>query len=126
MNAVIGMSGLLLDTTAAANANSPRSSASGGVAARHHQRHLDFSKIDAGRLELKSHRRPAGLRRVWRSTRHRTPRRKGLELAFLIDPSIPVGVSGERHPVRQVMVNLLANAVKFTESASRDDRRTGE
>ncbi len=77
---------------------------------------LDFSKIEAGKLEL------ASIDFVLRSVVEDTlellaPRahEKGLELSFREEPGLPVVVNGDPLRLRQVLTNLVANAIKFTE-----------
>ena len=78
---------------------------------------LDFSKIEAGKLELES--RPFELRpAVEKAVALFTVRaqEKGLRLSLTIDPRVPAGISGDAGRLRQVLINLLGNAVKFTEA----------
>ena len=78
---------------------------------------LDFSKIDAGHLELEdiafsSHRLVrSAIRLVEPSAQE-----KGLDLRVDIDPALPEWLRGDPTRVRQILLNLLTNAVKFTDS----------
>ena len=77
---------------------------------------LDFSKIEAGRLELES--RPYEIRpAVEKAVALFTARakEKGLRLAVTIDPHVPAVISGDAGRLRQILINLLGNALKFTE-----------
>ena len=78
---------------------------------------LDFSKVEAGKIELESS--PFSLRDLLEDTMATLAFRahgKGLELATRIDPLVPESMLGDVHRLRQVIVNLVGNAIKFTES----------
>ncbi|MBI5109042.1 MAG: PAS domain S-box protein [Rhodocyclales bacterium] len=76
---------------------------------------LDFSKIEAGRLELE--REPmsvsAVLAQVCKMLDHLAAR-KGVELTLFVDPLLSVQVLGDALRLRQVLVNLTNNAIKFS------------
>jgi len=77
---------------------------------------LDFSKIEAGRLELESE--PLDLRQALFDAAYLvrpTAVNKGLEVAVRCDPRAPGLVVGDAGRLRQILVNLAGNAVKFTE-----------
>jgi signal transduction histidine kinase/DNA-binding response OmpR family regulator/HPt (histidine-containing phosphotransfer) domain-containing protein len=77
---------------------------------------LDFSKIEAGKMELEN--RPFDLRAaIEESLDLLAPRTldKQLDLVYEADPKIPQMIVGDGQRLRQVLVNLLGNAVKFTE-----------
>lgn len=80
---------------------------------------LDFSKIEAGKLEL-SHVAfdPANVTREVVQLLSDQARRKGLDLTCQIDGPIPALILGDPVRLRQILVNLVGNAVKFTDSGS--------
>lgn len=78
---------------------------------------LDFSKIEAGRLELES--TPFRLRDLLGDTVQTLAMRageKGLELAHHIPPEVPDRLIGDPTRLRQIIVNLVGNAIKFTDA----------
>lgn len=80
---------------------------------------LDFSKIEAGKLEL--HLNDFDLRVSTEDTLYMllpNARRKGLELSYQFAPHFSGLVIGDMLRLRQVLVNLLHNAIKFTDSGS--------
>ncbi|MBV8779903.1 MAG: response regulator [Phycisphaerae bacterium] len=77
---------------------------------------LDFSKIEAGKMELESI--PFHLRDVLGDTLQTLTTRamqKNLELAYHIPPDVPDTLMGDPGRLRQIVVNLVGNAIKFTE-----------
>jgi signal transduction histidine kinase/DNA-binding response OmpR family regulator len=77
---------------------------------------LDLSRIESGRVELQV--RPFALRGLLKSAIDVVSiraREKGLDLAFVFDDRIPEAVVGDPDRIRQIALNLLGNAVKFTE-----------
>ncbi len=77
---------------------------------------LDFSKIEAGRLELES--MAFGLRDELADTLQTMAARateKGLELACHVGLDVPDALQGDPHRLRQVIINLVGNALRFTE-----------
>ncbi len=77
---------------------------------------LDFSKIEAGRLELESISMSA--REVVEDAARLMgvpASRKGVELICKIDPALPSSLLGDPNRLRQIVLNLIGNAIKFTE-----------
>jgi two-component system sensor histidine kinase/response regulator len=118
MNAIIGMTELLLDTglTPTQQEYLRMVQESGESLLGLLNDILDFSKIEAGRMELDS--APFDVRDVLGDTLKSLALRahnKGLELAYAIDSGVPPVLSGDAGRLRQVIVNLVGNAIKFTD-----------
>ncbi len=90
---------------------------------------LDYSKLEADRLELET--TGFNLRELLHSVitlMERPAEAKGLHLTLFIDPSVRLPVRGDPVRLRQILSNLISNAIKFTErgSVTVNVRRTGE
>jgi len=121
MNGVIGMTELALDTTLTADQREYLLTVQGSADALLTVINdiLDFSKIEAGKMELDPI--PFGLRECiaevikvmsWQT------RMKPVKLRSEVHPDVPERVVGDPMRLRQVLVNLLGNALKFTERGS--------
>ncbi|MER2265304.1 ATP-binding protein [Methylobacterium oxalidis] len=80
---------------------------------------LDFSKIEAGAIELERQAfAPRALIDNCLSIVRTSASQKGLNLQATIDPALPPGLIGDEARLRQVLLNLLNNAIKFTKRGS--------
>ncbi len=118
MNAIIGMTDLVLDTDLAEAQRDflQMVKQSGEALMTVINDILDFSKVEAGKLELDPI--PFNLREQIGNTMKSLAFRahdKNLELAFRIHPDVPKVFHGDVGRLRQIIVNLVGNAVKFTE-----------
>ena len=119
MNGIIGMTGLILDTqldrTQRDYAETIRSSADSLLTVINDI--LDFSKIEAGKLELESIELDlrANIEDVGSAMAFQAAT-KGLELIVNVEPQITRRVLGDPQRLRQCLVNLVGNAIKFTQA----------
>ncbi len=118
LNGVIGMTGLLLDTDLDSQqrdyAEIARASGEGLLVVINDI--LDYSKIEAGKLELE--RTTFSLHEAVAescASLFVAARDKEIELDAVVDTDLPAWVQGDHARLRQVVINLVSNAVKFTE-----------
>jgi PAS domain S-box-containing protein len=117
MNGILGMTGLLLDTALTGEQQECATIIrnSGESLLRLINDILDFSKIEAGKLHLDD--LEFDLRTTIEDTMDVLAVRaheKNLELTFFIEPNVPNRFRGDPGRLRQIMINLVGNAVKFT------------
>ncbi len=118
MNGILGMTRLLLDTELTHEQKSYARAVdkSGKALLSLIDEILDLSKIEAGKLQLEYE--PVNLTDLVENvTELLAPRAhaKGIEIASRIDPRISLPVKGDDNRLRQILLNLVGNAIKFTE-----------
>jgi two-component system, sensor histidine kinase and response regulator len=121
MNGVMAMTDLALETDLTAEQRDYLETAKSSADAllRIINDILDFSKIEAGKLDLESI--DFDLRKIIEealSLMRPSAEQKGLKLISEMSPDIPHFVQGDPIRMRQIILNLVGNAVKFTESGS--------
>lgn len=117
MNGIIGMIDLLLDSELEDDqkiyADIIRSSSDTLVSVINDI--LDFTKLDAGKMKLKHHSFSIrnGVKEAF-TLFSLSAERKGLQLEYDIEEAVPDQLVGDMDRIRQILINLLANAIKFT------------
>lgn len=119
LNSIIGLTGLIkkspLDSEQRSMVRSVRSSARTLLSLINNV--LDFSKLESGRLTAKSE--PFDLYALMAEVESMftvQARAKGLGFSVYVDPAVPPGLVGDPDHLRDVMVNLVGNGLKFTEA----------
>ncbi len=119
LNGVIGMTGLLLDTALTAEQREYAETVrkSGDALLTVINDILDFSKIEAGKLQIEN--QPFDLRLISEEVNEMLcakAEERGLDLVLEYAPELPRHFLGDAGRIRQVLANLIGNAIKFTET----------
>lgn len=118
MNGVIGMASLLANTELTEEQNDYVETirVSGEALIAIINDILDFSKIESGKIELET--KPFYINSVIEETYDLlsvNANNKGLDLLYFIEPNVPAEIEGDITRLRQIIINLVSNGIKFTE-----------
>lgn len=129
MNAIVGLSEVLTDTQLSADQEEYVSTIrqSGSDLLGIINEILDLSKMEAGKIEI----RPVSFQLrecVEDAADVIAPKasKKGIEFSIQMDPDLPIYITADEMRVRQILINLLGNAVKFTDNGRIDLKLEGE
>lgn len=117
MNAVIGMASLLAETDLNAEQDEYVKviNSSGDALLKVINDILDFSKIESGNMHIESH--DFDLRKCIEEVMDiysKTAAQKGIDLIYELDHLLPIMIIGDSFRIRQILINLVNNAMKFT------------
>ena len=118
LNSIVGLSSLLRTTKLDADQQDMLGSVAASSEALLHLINdlLDFSKIEAGQVDIEATRfNPAEIAEQAVDNLRVRASRKGLALYLMVEPARTPAVTGDPQRIRQILINLLGNAVKFTE-----------
>ena len=122
MNAIIGMCELILreeNLSESVRENSFNIQASGRSLLSIINDILDYSKIDSGKLEIVQE--EFNIASILNDVINMSEARRGakpLQILVKVDPRIPIGLVGDEVRIRQIILNLMTNAIKFTNEGS--------
>lgn len=125
MNAIEGFTSIILNRMAGTDYNPKTERYLGKIQANSKRLlglindFLDLSRIESGRLELAYlPMSPETMAQNWKDNLSSLAEKKGLEFEVLVDPNLPTTMYGDEESLSKIAINLLGNAIKFTDEGS--------